>query len=169
MMAPIWKEAEHGFAARHLPDVFQEHASTLTRPEDYVNHSLYFEAKTFLNGLLVVEDKLAMAHGLETRVPFLDNDLVDFAMRLPASMKLGNLTEVITHQRKRARRQGRALFRADQGRQADPAQDDGGATFRTKCSRTREAGLLRAGRELVQGREHRLRSPPLDERSRTHL
>ena len=36
-----------------------------------------------------------MAHSLETRVPFLDNDLVDFAMRLPAKAKLGNLTEVI--------------------------------------------------------------------------
>ena len=27
-------------------------------------------------------------------MPFLDNDLVDFAMRLPARVKLGNLTEV---------------------------------------------------------------------------
>ena len=61
----------------------------LTRPEDYINHSLYFEAKTFLNGLLIVDDKLSMAHGLESRVPFLDNDLADFAMRLPARMKLG--------------------------------------------------------------------------------
>jgi asparagine synthase (glutamine-hydrolysing) len=75
--------------------VFHEHAHTLTRPEDYVNHSLYFEAKTFLHGLLVVEDKLSMAHGLETRVPFLDNDLVDFALRLPVGLKLGNLAEVV--------------------------------------------------------------------------
>jgi asparagine synthase (glutamine-hydrolysing) len=67
----------------------------LTRPEDYVNHSLYFEAKTFLNGLLVVEDKVSMAHGLENRVPFLDNDLVDFAMKLPARTKLGNLSEIV--------------------------------------------------------------------------
>ncbi|TMJ86252.1 MAG: asparagine synthase, partial [Alphaproteobacteria bacterium] len=59
------------------------------------NHSLYFETKTFLHGLLVVEDKMSMAHGLETRVPFLDNDLVDFAMRVPTRMKLGNLEEVI--------------------------------------------------------------------------
>ena len=36
-----------------------------------------------------------MAHGLETRVPFLDNDLVDFAMRLPVNTKLGNLGEVV--------------------------------------------------------------------------
>ena len=66
----------------------------MTRPEDYVNRSLYLEAKTFLHGLLVVDDKLSMAHGLETRVPFLDNDLVDFAMRMPVCQKLGNLYEV---------------------------------------------------------------------------
>jgi asparagine synthase (glutamine-hydrolysing) len=29
-----------------------------------------------------------MAHSLETRVPFLDNDLVDFAVRVPAAYKL---------------------------------------------------------------------------------
>lgn len=63
-------------------------AGRLERPEDYVNRSLYFECKTFLHGLLVVEDKLSMAHGLETRVPFLDNDVVDFAMRLPVRAKL---------------------------------------------------------------------------------
>src|SRR5262249_33562801 len=67
----------------------------LARPEDYINHSLYFEAKTFLHGLLVVEDKLSMTHGLESRVPFLDNDLVDFAMSVPTRAKLGNLDNVI--------------------------------------------------------------------------
>jgi asparagine synthase (glutamine-hydrolysing) len=36
----------------------------------------------------VVEDKLSMAHSLETRVPFLDNDLVDFAQHLPVGLKL---------------------------------------------------------------------------------
>lgn len=60
-------------------------------PEWNIHRSLYFESKTFLHGLLLVEDKLSMAHGLETRVPFLDNDLVDFAMRLPISTKLKNL------------------------------------------------------------------------------
>ncbi|HUK60479.1 MAG TPA: asparagine synthase (glutamine-hydrolyzing) [Stellaceae bacterium] len=75
--------------------VFGEHKNALAAPEDYINHSLYFEAKTFLHGLLVVEDKLSMAHSLETRVPFLDHDLVDFAMRLPVRMKLKNLSETI--------------------------------------------------------------------------
>lgn len=92
---PIWSSVEMTSTRDIFRDVFAQHAPSLTRPEDYINHSLYFEAKTFLHGLLVVEDKLSMAHSLETRVPFLDNDLVDFAMKIPARLKLGNLTEVI--------------------------------------------------------------------------
>jgi asparagine synthase (glutamine-hydrolysing) len=62
-------------------------------PEDHINNSLYFEIKTFLPGLLLVGDKLSMANGLEERFPFLDNDLVDFAMKVPIKHKLGNLKE----------------------------------------------------------------------------
>lgn len=92
---PIWSDVKHVWTRDIFRDVFAQHSEQLTRPEDYVNHSLYFEIKTFLHGLLVVEDKLSMAHGLETRVPFLDNDLVDFAMQLPVNLKLANLSEVV--------------------------------------------------------------------------
>jgi asparagine synthase (glutamine-hydrolysing) len=95
VLAPIWRDVAHIDARQIFRSVFREHADRMVRPEDYVNHSLYFEAKTFLHGLLVVEDKLSMAHSLETRVPFLDNDLVDFAMRIPVRRKLGNLEEII--------------------------------------------------------------------------
>ncbi len=95
LFAPIWDDVKDVWTRDIFRDVFGHHAASLTRPEDYVNHSLYFEAKTFLHGLLVVEDKMSMAHSLETRVPFLDNDLVDFAMRVPVSLKLGNLGEVV--------------------------------------------------------------------------
>lgn len=92
---PIWSEVSHIRTRDIFRDVFAQHAPELTRPEDYINHSLYFEAKTFLHSLLIVEDKLSMAHSLETRVPFLDNDLVDFAMQVPVHLKLGNLAEVV--------------------------------------------------------------------------
>jgi asparagine synthase (glutamine-hydrolysing) len=95
VFAPIWNNVKHVNTRDIFRDVFATRASQFTRPEDYINHSLYLEAKTFLHGLLVVEDKLSMAHGLETRVPFLDNDLVEFAMRLPMRLKLRNLGEVI--------------------------------------------------------------------------
>lgn len=94
LFAPVWNDVKHVWTRDIFRDVFSKKPERLNRPEDYVNQSLYFEAKTFLHGLLVVEDKLSMAHGLETRVPFLDNDLVDFAMRLPVSMKLGNLDQI---------------------------------------------------------------------------
>jgi asparagine synthase (glutamine-hydrolysing) len=93
--SPVWEDVSHIWTRDIFRDVFNDHADQLTRPEDYINHSLYFEARTFLHALLVVEDKLSMAHGLETRVPFLDNDLVDFAQRVPVGLKLGNLGEVV--------------------------------------------------------------------------
>ncbi len=49
---------------------------------------LYFELKTFLHGLFIVEDKLSMANSLEARVPFLDNDLVSFTLKIPDRYKL---------------------------------------------------------------------------------
>jgi asparagine synthase (glutamine-hydrolysing) len=95
VFSPIWSEVKDVWTRDIFKDVFKHHAEELYTPEDYINHSLYFEAKTFLHGLLVVEDKLSMAHSLETRLPFLDNDLVDFAMRCPVSLKLNNLADVI--------------------------------------------------------------------------
>jgi asparagine synthase (glutamine-hydrolysing) len=66
-----------------------------SKPEDHINNSLYFEAKTFLPGLLLVGDKLSMANGLEERFPFLDNHLVDFAQKIPVNYKLGNLDKML--------------------------------------------------------------------------
>ena len=94
IFAPIALEVEGMNPKEIFRNVFCNTDIRLERPEDYINQSLYFEAKTFLHGLFVVEDKLSMAHGLETRVPFMDNDLVDFAMQCPVELKLNNLSEV---------------------------------------------------------------------------
>jgi asparagine synthase (glutamine-hydrolysing) len=95
IFSPVWDEVKHVWTREIFEDVLEKKKDTLERPEDYINYSLYLEAKTFLHGLLLVEDKLSMAHSLEARVPFLDNDLVDFAMRLPVSYKLKRLEEVV--------------------------------------------------------------------------
>ena len=94
LFSPISKDVDGVWTRDIFRDVFLTHDQTLDTPEDYINHSLYFETKTFLHGLLVVEDKLSMAHGLENRVPFLDNDLTEFAMQCPVSLKLKNFSEV---------------------------------------------------------------------------
>jgi asparagine synthase (glutamine-hydrolysing) len=41
------------------------------------------------DGILFGHDKMCMAHSLELRMPFLDRSVVDFALRLPSSLKLG--------------------------------------------------------------------------------
>ena len=91
MFSPIANEVSNVWTRDIFESVFKSHANELRTPADYVNHSLYFESKTFLHGLFVVEDKLSMAKSLETRVPFMDNDLVEFAMQLPMDLKVKNL------------------------------------------------------------------------------
>lgn len=96
LFSPIWKDVQDVNTRDIFRDVFLTQDIGLDRAEDYINHSLYFEAKTFLHGLFVIEDKLSMAHSLETRVPFMDNDLVNFAMSCPVNLKLNNLNEAIS-------------------------------------------------------------------------
>lgn len=85
--APIWQEVKHVSTRDIFSKVLSGHPGEYQRPSDFINHSLYLESKTFLHGLLLVEDKLSMAHGLESRVPFLDNDLVSFATNIPVAVK----------------------------------------------------------------------------------
>jgi asparagine synthase (glutamine-hydrolysing) len=93
LVSPIKKEITKVWTRDIFENVFKTHANQLKTREDYVNHSLYFESKTFLQSLFVVEDKLSMAFGLESRVPFMDNELVDFAMKLPVALKVKNLSQ----------------------------------------------------------------------------
>ena len=94
LFSPIHKNQKKVWTRDIFKSVFKNSLSA-KKPEDYINNSLYFEAKTFLHGLLVVEDKLSMAHSIETRVPFLDNDLVDFAQKIPVGLKLKNLNKLL--------------------------------------------------------------------------
>ena len=50
----------------------------------------HFDFKTLLPALLHVEDRVSMAHGLESRVPFLDHPLVEFAATIPSNIKFKN-------------------------------------------------------------------------------
>lgn len=118
LFAPIAGDVADVDTRAIFRDVFRHHERPLRGPEDYINLSLYFEAKTFLHGLLVVEDKLSMAHGLESRVPFLDNDLVEFAMRCPVGLKLNNLSQVVRlNENEPGGKQNRFLARTKDGKQ----------------------------------------------------
>ena len=53
---------------------------------------LYTDLKTYLVELLMKQDQMSMAASIESRVPFLDHRLVEFASALPARMKLRGFT-----------------------------------------------------------------------------
>ena len=83
---------------------------------DPLHRALYFDFKTFLNGLLLVDDKLSMAHSVEARVPFLDNELVDYVTRIPAEFKLRpHESKVILREAMRGLLPDETLFRRKQG------------------------------------------------------
>jgi asparagine synthase (glutamine-hydrolysing) len=60
-----------------------------------LNQSLYLHAKTVFSGvtLSVLGDRVEMAHSVESRLPFLDEHVVQFARRAPSSQKVRNGVE----------------------------------------------------------------------------
>jgi asparagine synthase (glutamine-hydrolysing) len=56
---------------------------------DHLSNCVRYELRTHLVDLLIRQDKMAMAHGVETRVPFLDRELIEFARALPAEHMVG--------------------------------------------------------------------------------
>ena len=63
---------------------------------DPLTKALYVDLKTYLvDDILVKVDRMSMAHALEVRAPLLDQNFVEFVMRLPRSLKLkGRTTKV---------------------------------------------------------------------------
>jgi asparagine synthase (glutamine-hydrolysing) len=69
-------------------------------PEEYhhwsaVEQAQYLEVSYFLSSMLLGSqcDRPYMAHSIEARYPFLDEDVVDFALTLPQSSKLDGMNE----------------------------------------------------------------------------
>src|SRR5207247_4429248 len=62
------------------------HAGNVGR-ESYFDRMTHFDFKTLLPALLQVEDRVSMAHGIESRVPFLDHPIVEFAATTPSNIK----------------------------------------------------------------------------------
>jgi asparagine synthase (glutamine-hydrolysing) len=65
--------------------------------ESYFDKMTHFDFKTLLPALLHVEDRMSMAHGLESRVPLLDHELVELAATIPADSKFrdGRLKHIL--------------------------------------------------------------------------
>jgi asparagine synthase (glutamine-hydrolysing) len=71
---------------------FQSHFSP-ARDGDLIAQLLSVNMKTYLPGdLLVKTDRMTMANSLEARCPFLDQQLLEFAARVPSKLKLKGMT-----------------------------------------------------------------------------
>ena len=113
----VWNEVKDENTFEIFKNVFAENKDLkFDTPENQIASSLYFEAKTFLHGLLIVGDKISMAHSLEERFPFLDNELADFAMKIPVRFKLKNIDKIIRIDENEVRRNIRYYRRYDDGK-----------------------------------------------------
>ena len=75
--------------------VFEQFRGIFNNPANvgegaYFDKMTHFDFKCLLPALLHVEDRMSMAHGLESRVPLLDHPLVEFAATVPADIKFGD-------------------------------------------------------------------------------
>jgi asparagine synthase (glutamine-hydrolysing) len=62
-----------------------------THKESFASHMMSFDAHSYLpDDILVKVDRAAMANSLETRVPLLDRDVVEYSLSLPSSIKQHN-------------------------------------------------------------------------------
>jgi asparagine synthase (glutamine-hydrolysing) len=75
--------------------IFNNHRNV--RKEAYFDSMTHFDFKCLLPALLHVEDRMSMAHGLESRVPLLDHPLIEFAATAPADVKFqgGNMKHLL--------------------------------------------------------------------------
>lgn len=80
-----WSALDRNFVFRRFQSIFNSERNT--RKEAYFDSMTHFDFKCLLPALLHVEDRMSMAHGLESRVPFIDKDVVEFAATVPASVK----------------------------------------------------------------------------------
>jgi asparagine synthase (glutamine-hydrolysing) len=79
---------------------FREHFNRPNTGETaYFDRMTHFDFTHLLPALLQVEDRMSMAHGLESRVPLLDHPLVEFAASIPPEVKFegGRLKHILRH------------------------------------------------------------------------
>ncbi|GAB6179353.1 asparagine synthase (glutamine-hydrolyzing) [Desulfotomaculum defluvii] len=61
-----------------------------TDAPELIDKILYHDQKTYLPGLLQVEDRTSMAFSLESRVPLLDHRILEYAATIPPSLRVKN-------------------------------------------------------------------------------
>lgn len=72
---------------KYLKDTLEKYSKS--ENDDKLNDYSIMSIKTILHDLLLQEDKLAMAHSVESRVPFVDDHkLIELSMKMPSKLKI---------------------------------------------------------------------------------
>jgi len=92
-----WEMFDFGRVYESFQSIFNSEKNI--QKEAYFDSMTHFDFKCLLPALLQVEDRMGMAHGLESRVPFLDHPLVEFLATVPADVKFknGNMKQMLKH------------------------------------------------------------------------
>jgi len=80
-----WRDLDKIRVFEAFRDIFNRRDNV--EHEAYFDKMTHFDFKCLLPALLHVEDRMSMAHGIESRVPFLDHPLVEFMATAPADVK----------------------------------------------------------------------------------
>jgi len=91
----LWEELDMEGVFNSFEYIFNNPSNV--KKEAYLDKMTHFDFKCLLPALLHVEDRMSMAHGIESRVPLLDHPLVEFVATIPADMKFkgGNLKYLV--------------------------------------------------------------------------
>ncbi|WP_304985258.1 asparagine synthase (glutamine-hydrolyzing) [Coxiella-like endosymbiont] len=81
----IWDELDKEAVNLKFIEIFND--SSRVGKKAYFDKMTRFDFKCLLPALLHIEDRMSMAHSLESRVPFLDHPLVEFVATIPADIK----------------------------------------------------------------------------------
>lgn len=86
-----WKDPSQIVLNGNEPATILTDESSWLDSDDFTVQMMYMDLVSYLvDDILVKVDRAAMGVSLETRVPFLDHRVVEFAWRIPLSMKIRN-------------------------------------------------------------------------------
>jgi asparagine synthase (glutamine-hydrolysing) len=86
-------KVENDWNSSEIVSSYMNKIAALKPESDYLERMIYLELKIRLPELLLMRlDKMGMAASIEGRAPYLDIDLVQFAMNIPSSAKIKNNT-----------------------------------------------------------------------------